>query len=566
MNYLEIFNQWKLDDFFDESTRKELKVLDISKDIKEIEDRFYKDLEFGTGGLRGIMGAGKNRVNKYTIGRATAGFGKFLLKTYSKEVCKQKGVVIAYDTRINSEYLAKIASDVLTGLGIKAYLFDKAAPTPELSFAVNHLNCIGGVVLTASHNPKEYHGYKAYDEFGCQVVPHQVKMINSHINAIKDFSSISFTGDDRLKEMIDITDEYVNAVLKTSINCDENSKKNLKIVFTPLHGTGNIPVRKALQKSGFSDINIVESQQCPDGNFPTVKSPNPEDRDALNLGLELAKQIDGDIILGTDPDADRVGVGVKTDGGFKLLTGNQIGALITDYVLSNKDLNGIKNPAVVKTVVTSELGANIAKAYGLKVFTTLTGFKYIGEKITQFEQAKINGYKDQDFDFVLGYEESYGYLVGTHARDKDAIVSCLMICEMAAMYKKQGQTLFQKLNEIYQKYGYYKDILQSFTFKGKDGLEKISIIMQKLRDNGCPFSDAKVIDYINPIQEDKGFGCLPTSNVLKYIFEDGSWVAVRPSGTEPKVKIYYSVIGKDEDDADIIFNKIEKTVKECLGV
>lgn len=567
MEYLDVFKSWKNNDFFDTSTRNELATLDVDSDKKEIEDRFYKDLEFGTGGLRGIMGAGTNRVNKYTVGKATFGLARYLIETFGAEACQSKGIAIAYDTRNNSAYYADIAADIFTAQGIQAYLFDKAAPTPELSFAVNHLGCIGGIVLTASHNPKEYNGYKVYDEFGCQLVVEKAKQVISHINAIKDYKTICFEGNDNLKVMTDITVDFVNEVMTQSLLSDNQAKANLKIVFTPIHGTGNIPVSEILSRTGFCDVNIVKSQSEPDGNFTTVRSPNPEEKDALELGIKLADKIDADIVLGTDPDADRVGVGVNTAEGIKLLTGNQIGALLMDYVLTNKDISKLKNPAIVKTVVTSELGAEIAKAYGAEVFTTLTGFKFIGEKITQFEQAKKDNNKAQDYDFVAGYEESYGYLVGTHARDKDAIVSSLLICEIAAEYKKAGLTIFDKMDEIYSEYGYYKDHLDSFTLKGKDGLDKINSIMEDLRQSDSPFEETEqTIDYNCDVLEHSGFGNLPKSNVLKYILDDGSWIAVRPSGTEPKIKIYYSIKANDLKSTDKNFKLYQQNILAKMGL
>lgn len=568
MDYIERFGDWKKNNIFDEATKEELRQLDPERDQKEIEDRFYRNLEFGTGGLRGIMGAGTNRMNRYTIGKATAGLGNYLLETYSKPICSERGVVIAYDTRNHSTDFAEAAADVLTGMGIKVYLFDVPVPTPELSFAVKYKGCIAGIVVTASHNPKEYNGYKIYDEYGCQLVPWQAKEVSSYIDAVTDYSSISFVGNKSLLEKIDVTGDFVDVVLNQSLLSDHEAKKHLKVVYTPLHGTGNIPVRKALELDGFENVDIVPEQEMPNGNFPTVVSPNPEERSALNLAMDLAGKQGADIILGTDPDCDRVGVGVRDDSGsYQLLTGNQIGALLMDYVLARKDLSQYNKAAVVKTVVTSELGAEIAKSYGLSVFSTLTGFKFIGEKITQFERAKAEGESLQSYDFVMGYEESYGYLVGTHARDKDAVVSSVLICEMAAEYKKLGFTLLSRLQEIYQKYGYYCDALDSFTLKGKDGLERISSMMTGLRTDGSPFEHTReIIDYNSPVEAEQGFGELPLSNVLKYVLEDGSWVAVRPSGTEPKIKIYYSIKGSNRDTAEKNLEMIRSRITGNLGL
>lgn len=564
MDYMKNYELWRTDAFFDEDTRTELSAL---TDSKEIEDRFYRDLEFGTGGLRGIMGAGTNRMNKYTVGKATTGLGRYVLATYGAEVCKKRGVVIGYDTRNNSDIFSKIAADVLSGMGIRVYLHEAARPTPQLSFSVKYLDCVAGIVITASHNPKEYNGYKVYDEFGCQIVPHQAKEVIAYVDAVSDYHDISFAGNPELIQTVEVTDAFVEAVLKQSRYDNADAKAALKVVYTPLHGSGQVPVTKTLAAAGFTDVELVESQADGDGNFPTVVSPNPEDRRALELGIAQAEKSGADIVLGTDPDCDRVGVAVKTEDGYQLMTGNQIGALLMDYVLENTDLTSYKHPAVVKTVVTSELGAEIARKRGFKVFSTLTGFKFIGEKITQFEQAKINDNAAQDYDYVFGYEESYGYLAGTHARDKDAAVSSLLICEVAAKYKAQGITLLDKMNEIYKEYGYYRDALDSFTLKGKDGLERIASMMSQLRSEGSPFADtAKVIDYSVPVAAEEGFGSLPTSNVLKYILKDGSWIAVRPSGTEPKIKIYYSIIGEDRVKAEENLEHIQNTIQTRLGL
>lgn len=564
MDYMKNYELWKTDTFFDESTRAELSAL---TDAKEIEDRFYRDLEFGTGGLRGVMGAGTNRMNKYTIGKATTGLGKYVLDTYGADVCKERGIVIGYDTRNNSDIFSKIAADVLSGMGIRVYLHEAARPTPQLSFSVKYLNCVAGIVITASHNPKEYNGYKVYDEYGCQIVPHQAEKVIAYVDAVADYHEISFAGNPDLIQTVEVTDAFVEAVMKQSRFDDDAAKAALKIVYTPLHGSGQVPVTMTLAAAGFTSTELVESQADGDGNFPTVVSPNPEDRRALELGIAQAEKSGADIVLGTDPDCDRVGVAVKTQDGYQLMTGNQIGALLMDYVLENTDLSAYKHPAVVKTVVTSELGAEIARKRGFAVFSTLTGFKFIGEKITQFEQAKLNGSDTQDYDYVFGYEESYGYLAGTHARDKDAAVSSLLICEIAAKYKAQGITLLDKMNEIYAEYGYYRDALDSFTLKGKDGLERIASMMCQLRSEGSPFADtAQIIDYSVPVAAEEGFGTLPTSNVLKYILKDGSWIAVRPSGTEPKIKIYYSIIGEDRVKAEENLENIQNTIQTRLGL
>lgn len=565
MNYRNRYEQWLNDDFFDEETRKELAAL---TDEKEIEDRFYRDLAFGTGGLRGIMGAGTNRMNKYTVGKVSAGLGRYLLDTYGEDSCKIRGVVIGYDTRNNSEYFSQAAANVLAGMGIRVHLHAHARPTPQLSYSVKFWNALAGVVITASHNPKEYNGYKVYDEFGCQLVPWQAKKIIKYVDAITDYHTIRFTGNNNLISMADITDNFVLAVIQQSRYKDKQAKEALKVVYTPLHGTGNIPVLKALCLDGFSEIDAVREQVVPDGNFPTVVTPNPEDRHALEMGIAQAKRTGADIVLGTDPDSDRVGIAVRMTGGsYQLMTGNQIGALLMNFILTHTDMSRYPHPAVVKTVVTSELGADIARKHGITVFSTLTGFKFIGEKITQFEQAKKSHNAEQNYDFLFGYEESYGYLAGTHACDKDAVVSSLLICEMAAEAKANGKTLPDEMDEIYAEYGYYKDALDSFTLKGRDGLEKIAVMMTRLRASGSPLENtAEVIDYGQTVEAEPGFGTLPASNVLKYILKDGSWIAVRPSGTEPKIKIYYSIKAADQDTAEQRLKAIQKTIWKRLGL
>ena len=563
-NYLKSFNEWKTNPFFDEETRNELSSL---CDEKEIEDRFYCDLEFGTGGLRGVMGAGTNRMNKYTVGKATYGLGLYLLDTFGKDVCREKGVAIGCDTRNNSRFFAKISADILSGMGIRVYIHSEARPTPMLSFSVKHTGALAGIVLTASHNPKEYNGYKVYDENGCQLTTEPAKKLLAVINGISDIKTVPFDGNDSLIELVDHTDIFVDEVMKQSRLCDKDAKKNLHIVYTPLHGTGRVPVLEALKRGGFERVDTVEAQCSEDGNFPTVVSPNPEDRRALTLGIEQAEKSGADLVFGTDPDCDRVGIAVKTNDGYVLMTGNQVGALLVDYVLSNTDMSKVKKAAVIKTVVTSELGAEIARSYGANIFTTLTGFKFIGEKITQFEEAKVNKDELRDYTYLFGYEESYGYLCGTHAQDKDAVVSSMLICEMAALCKSKGKTLADKMNELYEKYGYFKDALDSFTLKGKDGLEQIKSMMVKLRNEGSPFSDkVEIQDFSTGVAAEEGFGELPKSDVLKYIFSDGSWVAIRPSGTEPKIKIYYSIKEADRDKAEMRLEKIKTEIKSKLGL
>lgn len=564
MGYLAVYNNWINDNFFDEDIREELGCITSEK---EIEDRFYKELEFGTGGLRGIMGAGTNRLNKYTVGKVSLGLGHYLMDTYGKDECIERGVVIGFDTRNNSKEYARIVADVLTGLGLRVSLMKDARPTPQLSFSVPYYKALAGVVLTASHNPKEYNGYKVYDEFGCQLVPSQADRVIQYVNEVKDYHSIDFEGNDTLLTFIDNTEEFVSEVFKQQRITNEIIKNELNVVYTPLHGSGRIPVSKILEMDGFYCVSLVDEQANDDGDFSTVKSPNPEDKEALTLGIELAKELNADIVLGTDPDCDRIGIAVKdVSNEYKLLTGNQIGSLLMDFIIRHTDLSELEKPAIIKTIVTSELGAKIAERNDIEVFSTLTGFKFIGEKITQFEKAKDQDDLSRNFDYLFGYEESYGYLCGTHARDKDAVVSSMLICEMAAEAKSQNKTLIDKLNDIYNEYGYYKDVLESFTLKGKDGVEKINEMMSTLR-NECPFTDVeKISDFNKTTFEEHGFGTYPTSNVLKYELKDGSWVAVRPSGTEPKIKIYYSIRGNDESDANVRFETIQNLIKTRMGL
>lgn len=521
MDYKERFKQWLE---FDEETKAELLAIE---DEKEIEDRFYKDLEFGTGGLRGIMGAGANRMNKYTVGKATQGLADYLKSEFTGDL----SVAIAHDSRNNSRKFSVYAAEVLTANGIKVYLYDTLMPTPVLSFTTKYLGCTAGIVLTASHNPKEYNGYKIYDSNGCQLVPEFANKVIGFVNAVTDIQAVPHKNlEDAAKEGLyeaigeEVLDAFIKAVKEQSLY---EEKSDIKIVYTALHGSGNIPVRKILDGM---NVSIVKEQELPDGNFSTVRSPNPEEKDALTLALKQAEAEGADLVLGTDPDCDRVGTGVKHNGQYQLITGNQMGALLVNFVLNNKKDKLNSKSTLVKTIVTSELGANIGRKFGLNVVETLTGFKYIGDKINKYE---VSG----DKEFVIGYEESYGYLVGTHARDKDAVVSSMLICQMAAYYYNQGKTLIDALNDIYAEYGFYLDALDTFTLKGIDGSQKIQSLMSQFREDGSKFFDS--IKQINDYSV--GIGDLPKENVLKYIFEDGSWIAIRPSGTEPKLKIYYSI-------------------------
>lgn len=536
---------------FDDNTKNELESI---TDKKEIEDRFYKDLEFGTGGLRGIMGAGANRMNKYTVGKATKGLCEYLKNEFAGE----KSVVIAYDSRNNSKAFAECAAEVLCYNGIKTFLFEEIMPTPVLSFSVRYLNCNAGIVITASHNPKEYNGYKVYDKYGCQLVPQYADKVISYINNVKDIKSVkhmnlnmalsngylTYIGDE-------VLNSYISEVEKMAVYKEAS---DLKIVYTPLHGTGNIPVRKVLSDMSF-DVSVVKEQAVADGNFTTVRSPNPEEKDALNMALEQAKSANADLVIGTDPDCDRVGVGVLHNGEYTLLTGNQTGALLVDFYLKFKKQSLNPKSTLVKTIVTNDLGAEIARKNGLNVVETLTGFKYIGDQITKYEKTGEN-------EFLIGYEESYGYLVGTYARDKDAVVASMLICEMAAYYKKNKMTLVDALNGLYSEYGFYLDALDSFVLKGKDGASRIKNIMSYFRAN-----KATVFPNITDVKDySTGIGDLPKSNVLKFFLKGGSWIAVRPSGTEPKLKMYYSVRGIDSSTCERSLQNIRTIINGIMGM
>ena len=536
---------------FDDNTKNELESI---TDKKEIEDRFYKDLEFGTGGLRGIMGAGANRMNKYTVGKATKGLCEYLKNEFAGE----KSVVIAYDSRNNSKAFAECAAEVLCYNGIKTFLFEEIMHTPVLSFTVKYLNCNAGIFITASHNPKEYNGYKVYDKYGCQLVPQYADKVISYINNVKDIKSVkhmnlnmalsngylTYIGDE-------VLNSYISEVEKMAVYKEAS---DLKIVYTPLHGTGNIPVRKVLSDMSF-DVSVVKEQAVADGNFTTVRSPNPEEKDALNMALEQAKRANADLVIGTDPDCDRVGVGVLHNGEYTLLTGNQTGALLVDFYLKFKKQSLNPKTTLVKTIVTNDLGAEIARKNGLNVVETLTGFKYIGDQITKYEKTGEN-------EFLIGYEESYGYLVGTYARDKDAVIASMLICEMAAYYKKNKMTLVDALNVLYSEYGFYLDALDSFVLKGKDGASRIKNIMSYFMANKATvfpkITDGK--DY------SMGIGDLPKSNVLKFFLKGGSWIAVRPSGTETKLKMYYSVRGIDSSTCERSLQNIRTIINGIMGM
>ncbi len=548
MEQLEASVQHKIDQWlegnYDENAKQEIRSLINQEKFDELTDAFYKDLEFGTGGLRGIMGVGSNRVNKYTFGVATQGFSNFLKKTYPDQELK---VAIAHDCRNNSDTLAKVVADVFSANGIKVYFFEGLRPTPELSFAVRELGCQGGVVLTASHNPKEYNGFKAYGSDGGQLVSPYDKAVMEEVQKIASVDDVNFDGNSNLIEIIgkDIDDKYLGELKKLSVSQQAiQNQKDLKIVFSPIHGTAGVLVPPALKMYGFENVTLVEEQMVVDGNFPTVVYPNPEEQDALAMALDKAKEIDAELVMATDPDADRIGIAVKNNSGdWVLLNGNQTGTLIINYMLTAWENAGkiSGNQYIVKTVVTSYLIDRIADSYGVECFNTLTGFKYIGELMTELEGKK---------EFIAGGEESYGYLIGEHVRDKDAIVSAVIIAEMAAYYKDNGSSLYQALLEMYVDHGVFQEKLISITKKGKSGAEEIQQMMKDFRaDPPKELGGSKVKsvkDYLTQKEKNTATGELtdielPTSNVLQFITEDGAIISARPSGTEPKIKFYCSV-------------------------
>lgn len=550
MDYKAKYEQWCQDPIFDKETKAELSA--ITGDEKEIEDRFYKDLSFGTGGLRGVIGAGTNRMNVYTVTKATQGLANYIKKQGGED----KGVAIAFDSRHMSVEFSEKAALCLNANGIKTYRFETLRPTPELSFALRELHCIAGIVVTASHNPPEYNGYKVYWEDGAQITAPKDKEIIAEVNAVTDFASIKMMDRAEAEEKglfhvigKEIDDRYMEELKKLVLSPDviKEMADSLKIVYTPLHGTGNLPVRRVLKELGFTQVQVVPEQELPDGDFPTVSYPNPEDPKAFALALELAKKTDADLVLATDPDADRLGIYAKDSktGNYMPFTGNMSGLLIAEYELSTRKETGRlpKDGALVTTIVSSNMAEAIGKEYGIDVIEVLTGFKYIGEQIKFFEQ-------DHSHTFLFGYEESYGCLVGTHARDKDAVVAVMALCEAAAYYKKQGLTLWDQMLKIYEKYGYYKETLVSVTMKGVDGAEKIQSILKQMRENPLKqIGDYKVLavrDYDADTRLDMETGKvtatgLPKSNVLYYELEHDAWCCVRPSGTEPKVKFYMGV-------------------------
>ncbi|HDR4727000.1 phospho-sugar mutase [Bacillus cereus group sp. Sample62] len=551
MNWKQEFSRWLSYAELDAELKEQLE--NMKQDEKKIEDSFYKNLEFGTGGMRGELGAGTNRLNVYTVRKATQGLAKFIEKL--GEEAKKRGVVVAYDSRHKSPEFAMEVAATLGAHGITTYVFESLRPTPVLSFAVRHLHTVSGIVLTASHNPPEYNGYKVYGEDGGQLPPKEADELISYVNAVEDELTVEVANVEQLKadgllHIIgqEVDDAYATELNNVIINKEmvQNVGKDLKIVFTPLHGTSNISVRRGLEEVGFTDVTVVKEQELPDPNFSTVKSPNPEEHAAFEYAIRDGEKVGADVLIATDPDADRLGVAVRNhDGEFQVLTGNQTGALMLDYLLSQKKENGTlpENGVVLKTIVTSEIGRTIAKAYGLDTVDTLTGFKFIGEKIKQYEESG-------QYEFQFGYEESYGYLIRPFCRDKDAVQSVLFACEVAAYYKSQGKTLYDGLLEVFEKYGFFREDLVSLTLKGKDGAEQIQEMMATFRENPpkevAGLTVVAVEDYkasiVTSLQDGhKEEIHLPKSNVLKYQLEDGSWFCLRPSGTEPKIKFYFGV-------------------------
>ncbi len=573
MEAKKVYEFWLTDSYFDEKTKEELRS--IAEDEKEIEERFYRDLEFGTGGLRGIIGAGTNRMNIYTVRKATQGLSNYI----RKEQAQEKGVAIAFDSRNMSPEFAEEAALCLAANGIRAYIFPSLRPTPVLSFAMRRLGCTAGIVVTASHNPPEYNGYKVYWEDGAQITSPRDREIIREVNAITDYAQVKTMTRQRAEEegLYEVigseTDDAYIECLKELVLCPDivrEEARNMKIVYTPLHGTGNLPVRRILGELGFSNVYVVKEQELPDGNFPTVSSPNPEDARAFSLALKLAGEVDADLILATDPDADRLGVYAKNPktGEYVSFTGNMSGALIMEYILSRRKAMGTLpgNGAVVTTIVSGKMAQGIADEYRVKLIETLTGFKYIGEQIKFFQ-------RDHSYEYLFGYEESYGCLVGTHARDKDAVAAVMALCEAAAWYRHQGTSLCGQMEKLYQKYGYYKEGLAAITLKGQEGLRKISGMMERIRrEIPKTIGGVRVIrfrDYENDVLLDcttgeKGQTGLPKSNVLYFQMENEAWCCVRPSGTEPKIKFYIGVKGAAEADADRKLREMTDAVKKLV--
>lgn len=557
MSYKDIYNEWMESSYFDEDIKDELRG--IADDENEIKERFYKSLEFGTAGMRGIIGAGTNRMNVYTVRKATRGVCKYIERKFGEEG-KSRGVVIAHDSRRMSREFCEEAAATLAAYGVKAFVFDSLRATPMLSFAIRHLNCQMGIVITASHNPKEYNGYKVYGSYGGQICVDEANEIIDEVNSIDSLGDIKAGSFDSYLEsgMITVLDDDVDNAFNEAVLSQIRDKKmvsengdKLRIIYTPIHGTGNVPVRRALKDAGFTDVAVVKEQELPDTEFSTVEYPNPEEKAVFNIAIDMAKESNADLIIGTDPDCDRVGIVVRDNNGeYVVLNGNQTGAIIVNYLFSKMAEAGTipEKSVIIKTIVTSELGAAIAEHYGAEVVNTLTGFKFIGEKIHEYED-----FGSVVKNFVIGYEESYGYLVGTHARDKDAVVASLILSEATLYYKLKGMNLYDALMEIYDKFGYYKEALKSITLKGIDGVEKIAEIMKSFRNDDIDSIAGVKVD--RKLDYKEGIDGLPKADVLKFVLEDKSWIAIRPSGTEPKIKFYFGVCGYNEVESD---KKIEK--------
>lgn len=570
MSFMESYKEWMEGAYFDAATKAELSA--IAGDEKEIEDRFYKDLAFGTGGLRGVLGAGTNRMNIYTVRKATQGLANYINQEVTDKNLRK--AAIAYDSRRMSPEFSDEVARVLAANGVKAYVFESLRPVPLLSYAVRELGCTAGIVITASHNPPEYNGFKAYWSDGAQVAAPRDAEIIDQVNLVEKFEDVkTMSKEDAMSagllEVIstDLDDAYIEELKKLIIDPDlvKSEGKDFKVVYTPIHGSGNLPVRRILKEIGFENVSVVPEQELPDGNFPTVDYPNPEDPKAFKMALALAEKENADVVMATDPDADRLGVFAKTaEGDYKALNGNNIGMILMHYILSRKAALGVlpKNAAVVGTIVSTYMARPITEEYGVKLYETLTGFKYIGEKIKEFEDQGT-------YDFQFGYEESYGALIGTHARDKDAVVAVMGVAEAAAYYKSQGKTLYEALLDLYEKYGYYRETLQAITLKGKEGVEKIEHILASLRENPPTVLAGVKVESARDYAEDtlKNFATgevtstgLPSSNVLYYDLEDGSWFCVRPSGTEPKVKFYFGVKGDTLEESEAASAKLEEAV------
>ena len=576
MDYLKNYEKWIASDVVSDTDKQEL--FDVKNDTKELEDRFYRDLEFGTAGMRGVLGIGTNRLNIYNVRHATAGVAEYVNK--EGETAKKKGVLIGYDTRIMSREFAEETAKVLADAGIKVFLFDTVHSVPEVSFGIRTLGCAAGVMITASHNPKEYNGYKVYGPDGGQLPPEAVQTV---IDAMADtdiFSVEYMELSDALKSGIveyvgaELNEMFLQTIQKQQLNPDavKEVADTFKLIYSPLHGTGSRPVKEILKRIGFKNVLVVKEQDTEDGNFPTVKSPNPENAEAFTIAIEMAKENDVDFIIGTDPDCDRVGVVVRdADGVYRTLTGNQTGALLVEYILRSKSEQGTlpKDGVVIKTIVTTELAAKIAESYGIEIMNVFTGFKYIGEKMTEFAEKKNHTY-------LIGFEESYGYLVGTHARHKDGVVASMLIAEMAAYYKTKGKSLYEAMQDIYKKYGYFVEQTNAYTMPGKAGMERMAKILNDLRDNApTTINGLEVIKTTDYLTQTISYKCgtenplegLPKSNVLRYdLSDEKSYFIVRPSGTEPKIKLYLGTSADSVDEAQAIIDGIVEDAETKIGL